>query len=521
MQPTTDARERLRMAGQADLGLWVEATGNGLWSIQREIGEAASAYRARVSVPSCTASGKTFLAARLALAFFDSYTPGTPCAQCGPDGCTGAKVITLASKFEHLRDVLWGEIRTAAVMLARRGIPMNGRMGIGQTLRLDDGPDHWLIGVSPAQAESLQGVHGAHILVIGDEATALPEEVTRGLVSSLATGDARMLLIANPTDESTWFYDRTLDPGTTVIKITAWDTPLLTGEPAPEGSFLLTPEYLEEMKAAGFGPGTYDWETKIGANFWSLGDSTLIAPDWYDRAAASLGYAGSRSLGIDLAPYGSAKNAIAVRDGNRLEAVLTFPSMRPDLFWAGPVTDAIRKYAPHVVTYDADGVGAGIIGEAERACQAGTTEDHTVTLVPFRGALSVTTKFLNMRSSQWWELRRRFENSNIAIAPGAHSIELRNQICKLQYKITAQGDIRAETKDDLKKRVRDTALDMGDAVMYAFSFADMPIGDVAPHQPLSDFFGLRDRPQTVKEMIARDKERLLGRGGATLDESWI
>ena len=60
-------RDQLRVAGQQNLGTWIEAaTGNEIWSIQHEVATALSVPRAKVAVPSCNASGKTFLAARLA-----------------------------------------------------------------------------------------------------------------------------------------------------------------------------------------------------------------------------------------------------------------------------------------------------------------------------------------------------------------------------------------------------------------------------------------------------------------------
>jgi hypothetical protein len=515
---TTDARARLRLAGQADLGLWVEAACGGLWSIQRDIALASSHFRARVAVPSCTASGKTWLAARIALAFYDAYMPGTPCRRCaGP--CGGAKVITLASKFEHLRDVLWGEIRLAYVQLQERGIALPGRMGVGQTLRLDDGPDHWILGQSPSMAESLQGVHGAHILVVGDEATALPEETTRGLVSSLATGDARQLLIFNPTSGDTWAADQCRAGHTTVIKIPAWETPNFTGEEAPAGAYLLTPEYLDELKAAGMGPGTYDWTTKIEAEFWDLTDDNLIAEPWYDQAVQAEGTPGTRQLGIDLAPYGSNENTIAVRDGNMVTALLPFPAMRPDSFFQGPVTEAILKYAPDFVVYDADGVGAGAIGYAEAAVAAGMKAfpERVIQLVPFRGALAVQTKFQNWRSQAWWNLRRRFENGAIAIR--VHDPKLREQTTKLKYTITANGDIRVETKEELRRRDRGFTLDRGDALCYAFAMSDELRLAPRSDTPLSDYFHLKDR--SFAAMRARDRERLTGSGHKAWDPEWI
>lgn len=516
---TQSPRARLRMLGQADLGAWVEAaSGDLLWSVQRKIGTASSAHRARVAVPSCVASGKTYLAARLALAFYDAYTPGTPCAECaGP--CGGSTVVTLASKFEHLRDVLWGEIRTAHGQLARRGILLPGRVGVGQTLRLDDGPNHLMFGTSPSTAEGLQGIHQAHLLVVGDEATALPEEVTQGLTSSLATGDARLLLIFNPTTPDTWAAQQTRSGRTNVIKITAQDTPLFTGEKVPEGSYLLTPDYLEELTAAGMGPGTYDWTTKVLAEFWDLSDDALIPEDWYDRALQAEHIPGVRQIGVDLAPYGTNENVIAFRDGNGLVDLRAYPSMRQDLFWEGPVSAAVKHFKPHYLTYDADGVGSGVIGSAEKAARVNLSESLVTELLPFRGGLSVTTKFQNARSAWWWNLRRLFENDAVHIAPKlALDPKLREQTTKLKYSITPSGDIRVETKEELRRRDRGD-LDRGDGFMYAYAMQDsLPVPGNIQAPGIVAFYGLPDR--SFDTMLKRDKERVANRSRPKRDESW-
>ncbi len=70
MQGEPAWRDELRQLGQVNLGKWIQkARGNELWSIQQEISTELSVPRAKLAVPSTNASGKTFLAANLAIAF--------------------------------------------------------------------------------------------------------------------------------------------------------------------------------------------------------------------------------------------------------------------------------------------------------------------------------------------------------------------------------------------------------------------------------------------------------------------
>src|SRR5438552_985952 len=120
-------RAALQLLGKTNLAGWVQAArGVELWGKQIEILDELSIARSKLVVPSTNASGKTFLAANAAIAFYDAFTPGTPCSYCDPEGiyagCRGSKVLTTSSKETHLKDNLWGEIRMALAQLANRGV---------------------------------------------------------------------------------------------------------------------------------------------------------------------------------------------------------------------------------------------------------------------------------------------------------------------------------------------------------------------------------------------------------------
>lgn len=486
---TTSSRDRLRLLGQGDLGAWIEvATGRPLWSVQRKISAELSQFRARVAVPSCNASGKTHLAGRLALAFYDAYTPGAPCPVCDPTGteggCKGAKIITTSSKAEHLKDNLWGELRLAYPLVQQR-VGMDGTLA-PKDLWIRHRPDHFIIGQSTETAEGFQGYHAAHKLIIGDEATSVSEEVSQGITSLLASGDSRLLLIFNPTTDDTYAARQTRAGSTKTIKITAWDTPHFTGEPVPPGSNLITPRFLRELEEQGMGEGTYEWTTRVCADFWGMADDSLIALADYEKALRVEGYAGTRQIGVDIAPYGTSENVIAIRDGNIVREIRTFPAMRPDLFFQGPVTAAIKDFDPDYLVYDADGVGAGAIGYAEEAARYMRPEAQ---LIPFRGNSSAGTAYNNTRSAWWWNLRRKFEHEQISLP--TDDPKLREQLTNIHYSILT-GKIRVETKAEMKKRGYSSP-DRGDALMYAFAMSDdLPIPEKFVTTDVTDTFAVHD-----------------------------
>lgn len=502
--PSGSARERLRRLGQVDLGAMIEiATGNELWSVQRRIADAISKPRAHVGVPSCNASGKTYFSGNLVLAFFDAFLPGTPCSICkGP--CGGAKIITTSSKWEHLKDNLWGEIRSAYPKWVQNvGYP--GRMPPAD-LRIEYSPQHFAMGQSSDKAEGFQGYHAAHKLILGDEATSLDEQVSQGITSLLSSGDSRLLLIFNPTTPDTYAAQQCRSPRTEVIRITAYDTPHFTGEHVPEGSNLITPNFLEDLEAAGMGPGSYEWTTRVEAKFWDAADDALIAMKDVERAMEAQPVYGNRALGVDLASYGSAENALAWRDGTTLTKLQIFPSMRMDTFWEGPVRKAVRDSLPSYLIYDADGVGAGVIGYAENVAKEMPPGGQ---LLPFRGALHTADRFRNARSAWYWQLRRRFEYGQIQLE--VRDLKLIAQLTGIRYSITPTGEIRVETKEEMKKRGMESP-DRADALMYAFALADdLPLTQIRKPNMAEKAFGVTDR--SVEAMWDKDMKSLAGYSG--------
>jgi hypothetical protein len=492
----TASRDRLRQLGQLDLGAWIEAaTGRELWSIQQRIATQLSHRRARIVVPSCNASGKTHLAARLALAFYDAYTPGAPCQFCDPDGtkggCRGSKVLTTSSKETHLRDNLWGEIRLTIGEMAKNGLELPGTLPPVETFLMDSPGNHFIRGQVATKEEGMQGYHAAHKLIIGDEATAVGEDVARGITSLMATGDTRLLLVFNPTTPDTYAAQMTRSPRVEVIRITAYDTPAFTGEAVPEGSNLTTPEFLLDLEAQGMGPGTYEWTTRVLAQFWDQGEDTLIAPAWVDAAEARESDVSSiTAIGVDLAPYGTAESAIAVRSGDTLIALEAHPAGRTDHLILGdplrmtegqqidpsaPVPRLVVRHRPTYLIYDADGVGAGAIGDFEKlwgwAVRNGHMGPHSQ-VIGFRGGKKVTDFYLNARSGWWWALRRRFERGRISMR--VNDPKTRAQLTQMTYSISPAGAIRVETKGEMKQRGLESP-DRADAIMYAYAFSeDLP-----------------------------------------------
>src|SRR5271154_2513778 len=110
-----------------------------LWSKQREILESVGKYP-RTAVKACHSSGKTFVAAAIALWWITHK----------PNGIA----ITTAPTWTQVERVLWGEIRTVA---------LNAKIAYPRptATSLQLGPNRYAIGLSTNEGVRYQGFHGS------------------------------------------------------------------------------------------------------------------------------------------------------------------------------------------------------------------------------------------------------------------------------------------------------------------------------------------------------------------------
>lgn len=471
----------VQKVGQRALDGVIEVVlGADLWAKQVEISRALSIPNARVVVPACWASGKSYLGGRIPLAYYLTY-PGKPKAQ--------TKVVLTSSREDQLEDVLWSELRSA---FHDSIIDIPGHLP-PREMRLYASGDHYIVGHSPARPEGLKGYHGRHILVVVDEGSYMPPDMGQAVLSLVATGDidqntdARLLVLLNPSSADSWAAELTTSPHVTTIPITAFDTPGLShmtnqeilerwGEESlpedrvpilqrmPAGAALISPNHLDDMVARGNGPGSLEWETGVMARFWSSGSNKLVTHELYDRAfdrrdsipddLPAVFY-----FGVDLASYGDSESVTAIRQHpNVLRKLEAREGILPEDYLRQVVKPLFDQYKPAMVVYDADGPGAGIARLAKDLFGSAA--------FGFRGSMKYGTQFLNTRSNWWWKMRHRFLTDDIIVQP-SDSI-LRRQMTALKFDHNSQGQLKVEDKHSLHRRGF-SSIDRADAVMYAFA----------------------------------------------------
>ena len=175
------------------------------------------------------------------------------------------------------------------------------------------------------------------------------------------------------------------------------------------------------------------------------------------------------AIGVDVARGGADKTVIAVRYGNWLDELKTYPgTSTPD----GPAAAALvmaQRRDKSIINVDVIGVGTSVYDHLK-----GLTDG----VMPINGAERSTAKdktgelrFVNLRAQYYWQLREALDptsGEDIALPPDT---ELLSDLCAPTWKLTIRG-IQIEAKDDLIKRIGRSP-DKGDAVVYAFAIKNM------------------------------------------------
>lgn len=452
---TAEALEFQKL-GQEKPDLWIEQVFRcKLWQKQAAIARSV-VDNTRTTVRSCSGSGKSFTAARSALAFLHNFCPST--------------VITTAPTYRQVELILWREIAAAQ---SQASIPLGGNL---TAVRLDIQEDWFAVGLSTDQPERFQGFHNENVLVVGDEASGLPEGVYSALENPMATGNAHELLIGNPTQAAGPFRETFSSPLYQTFHISAFDTPnfkafgitiqdirddtwkqKIGDRPMPYPA-LVSPQWVAERYIE-WGEGSYLWLVYVEGEFPGSGINALF--DLSDVEAAierHLEPEGEKVSALDVSRYGDSETVFGVRQGEHVFEMTAW-SHADTTHTAGRAKRNILVNNPTHNIVDAVGIG-GAVADMLKEQDVGNVTQFSA------GAPAVDKeKYGNQRAELFWLLSRRFADGKIDIPD---DVKLKGQLCDIRYRYDSKGRMWIETKEEARSRgVRSP--DRADVLMMMFA----------------------------------------------------
>jgi len=456
---------------------WIEhILGCALTAFERELVKLV-ATSPRVTVRSCTASGKTFTAGRLVLWFLNNHKPSI--------------VLTTAKTFRQVEIEIWKEIWTA---YKASKFPLGGRL---LATRLEMDKDWFALGFSTDDAENVLGVHSKHILIIIDEAPGIPDEVYKAIETPMSTGNAKVVVLGNPM-QPIGEYRNTFDsPLYKQFHISAFDTPnfisfnitlddIKSGEwkdkvgiaqwQIEDGSwldkmpcpYLINPLWVTE-RLGEWGEGSFSFQVYVLGNFPEKGAQNLFNLPELEAAVDRLEVddEGDTVSALDVARYGDCESVYGIRRGDKVLKLEVWGHQGIH-YNTGRTAMHLREDSPHVCRIDAGGIGAD-------DCDILDKEGFNIDRVMSNSPAVDKERFLNRRAELYWLLSKRFTDEKISIP---NDRKLIGQLADIRYTYK-NGKLAMETKEEMRARGSKSP-DRADMLAMLFTPGPLRFADKQP-----------------------------------------
>lgn len=445
--------------------------GNGLVFYQNKIMEKVQEYD-RVAVRGPRTLGKTAVAA--ILVHWYALT------RDGRDW----KVPTTASHWRQLDKFLWPEIHKWAGRLKWELIgrpPYNPRTELlTLSLKLNTGQ---AFAMASDDAETMEGAHADHLLIIFDEAKIIPTDTWDRMEGALASGGAegaqkaKWLAISTPGAPAGMFYSLHKERD----RFRNWHAVHITREEAIKAG-RMSQEWADDRLRI-WGEHNPYYQNHVLGEFAADDENAVIPLAWIEMAmkrgdewrdALAQGYPKGEltSVGMDcgLGTLNSDDSTIArVYEKEHVDDVESMKFGNPDtttMEMAGRAK-AISKTFNVDVFMDTIGLG---LGAYQRCKEQGVKRVHAFNAAkkapPTMRDYTKQYKFGNMRSAAWWTFRERLdpESDNPISLP--RDDQLVGELTSPLKSIKSDATLFIEKKDDIRKRLG-RSTDRADAVIEA------------------------------------------------------
>ncbi len=288
--------------------------------------------------------------------------------------------------------------------------------------------------------EALQGVHSEHVLLIGDEASGIPDSVYEAAGGSMSSAGAIMVLAGNPTRASGYFYK------THTALAGIWHSmhvPLTR-------STLPDPNYAKEIEAA-YGRDSNAYRIRVLGDFPTDDEDTLIATSLVQDAIernVELSAAGAPATwGLDVARFGDDVSALCKRRANivyeRIRIFRQYDTMQLTGAIVAEFNATPEPQRPLEICVDVIGIGAGVV---DRLRELG---------LPVLGVnVSEAASFQNpgayrLRDELWLAAKQWLEMRDCKLPDDA---ALMAELTTPRSKYASNGKQRVESKDEMRAR---------------------------------------------------------------------
>lgn len=304
---------------------------------------------------------------------------------------------------------------------------------------------------SAERPEAMAGVHADEgwVLLVCDEASAIPEQVYEAAAGSMSGWNCCTILISNPTRNTGLFFDthHRLKGEWFTLHVSCLD------------SKRVAPDFVRQIIST-YGEDSNAYRIRVLGEFATSDDDVLIPAEWVDSAIkrdVMLDPLADLTYGLDVARYGGDKCVLIKRKGNVVVDIIWW-AYCDTMETVGRTAQHAKADSPNEICVDSIGLGAGV---ADRLRELG----FNVRDVNVSEASAMNPQAAKLRDELWIACKDWLGSRAVKLPP--HD-DLRQDLCAPTYGFTGNGKTKVEGKAEIKKRLRRSP-DFGDALCLTFA----------------------------------------------------
>lgn len=393
-------------------------------------------------------------------------------------GCVGAIIWHMVTRFPQktiitaptagqLFDALFAELK---MWLNRLPGPIKALFEMtSEKVTLKAAPEASFVSARTSSAErpeALAGVHSEHVLLIVDEASAVPEAVFESAAGSMSGENACTILIGNPTRNTGLFFrtHHELAREWTTMHVSCLDSPRVSAD------------FVKQIKDT-YGETSNAYRVRVLGEFALREDDTLISAELIDSAMSRDIQPDPQAplvFGLDVARFGDDRSVLCKRRGNVVTEFKSWQGL--DLMQlTGAVVNEIRKDSPAEICIDAIGLGSGV---ADRLREVAPVEKLKIAVrdVNVSEASAMNDQAAKLRDELWLSAKDWLDKRACKLPKDD---DLRAELAAPTYTFTSNGKVKVEGKAEMKRRGMRSP-DKADALCLTFASIASRIGGNSP-----------------------------------------
>lgn len=286
-------------------------------------------------------------------------------------------------------------------------------------------------------SEALAGVHSDNVLLVIDEASGVPESVFEASAGSMSSVNATTIMLSNPTRSSGTFFE-----SHNRMKHAWW-----TRQWSCQDSPLVAQEFIDEMRNR-YGEQSSAYRVRVLGDFPLTDDDTIIPYHLVEAAQnRDIEVADDTDViwSLDVARFGSDATALCKRQGPIVTELRSWRGL--DLMQTtGRVVAEYEALPPSKqpteILVDSIGIGSGVVDRLREL-------DLPVRGVNVSESPSMGDTYMNLRSELWFKCKAWLEDRSCKLPKDDQLI---SELTSIRYSFTSSGKMKAESKDEMRKR---------------------------------------------------------------------